>query len=598
METTIGSRSGLDFDQQRREIRNLRKLALVISLTASQILIIFPLFVCAKIYLYHELHWTWLVILPQISAALWLLLVPFHARLQGFLLLSTPSFVCLALQSPNTYWGCHAALFPFFLSLLGSKKVPLGLIVSLQLHLEGLLALFHNPNLVSFPIWPSPLGITTFILMTLGTIILPLAVLSVAYLTHQATKTMLTIATSWVTLCTFLSFDAVNRELVIPFYLYATFVVWIGACVTLDGLLVYVAWRTRLSRIVGSFIPEPALDPPPSRIARARGLANREIRELPIMVFNRGSHDVPYDPLCTICQEVCQEGRHALLLPACHHVFHPDCVIQWLKRKPVCPNCNLDVREGMKSTRASLSSITTTTITGRTSTSSSNSSTAERLSSIMGSLITGRHRNRPERQLIQDPTNNPQIRQTNSRNTIPPLSRSFPIWSESLRAYESSSPTPYHSPVEFGSSNTLGSSVESRVNGLMDEYFHIVNDITPIPESDVESPRRPFPNAHTIGRGTRKKQSSRRNCGRRGGTLSGSGTPCDSVTVLISPEETSSSSSMQSGRSGALCPAQLNNASLSIHATDCFCPNLRESPTSTRQTLSCPSSPKRHSKKR
>lgn len=300
METTIGSRSGLDFDQQRREIRNLRKLALVISLTASQILIIFPLFVCAKIYLYHELHWTWLVILPQISAALWLLLVPFHARLQGFLLLSTPSFVCLALQSPNTYWGCHAALFPFFLSLLGSKKVPLGLIVSLQLHLEGLLALFHNPNLVSFPIWPSPLGITTFILMTLGTIILPLAVLSVAYLTHQATKTMLTIATSWVTLCTFLSFDAVNRELVIPFYLYATFVVWIGACVTLDGLLVcsyslstwrlcgilqvYVAWRTRLSRIVGSFIPEPALDPPPSRIARARGLANREIRELPIMV--------------------------------------------------------------------------------------------------------------------------------------------------------------------------------------------------------------------------------------------------------------------------------------------------------------------------
>lgn len=69
-----------------------------------------------------------------------------------------------------------------------------------------------------------------------------------------------------------------------------------------------------------------------------------------------------------------------------------ECVIQWLKRKPVCPNCNLNVREGITSTRTSLSSLSSRNnqVVTIDPASSYQRSTVTRFSRLMGALITGR----------------------------------------------------------------------------------------------------------------------------------------------------------------------------------------------------------------
>ncbi|GAB5362934.1 hypothetical protein AAMO2058_000841000 [Amorphochlora amoebiformis] len=41
---------------------------------------------------------------------------------------------------------------------------------------------------------------------------------------------------------------------------------------------------------------------------------------------------------CTICQEAYKIGDKMITLP-CHHSFHKDCLIPWLKQRNTCPNC-------------------------------------------------------------------------------------------------------------------------------------------------------------------------------------------------------------------------------------------------------------------
>lgn len=41
---------------------------------------------------------------------------------------------------------------------------------------------------------------------------------------------------------------------------------------------------------------------------------------------------------CTICLEVIDCGEHVRRLP-CTHLFHEDCLADWLKTSKSCPNC-------------------------------------------------------------------------------------------------------------------------------------------------------------------------------------------------------------------------------------------------------------------
>ncbi len=49
---------------------------------------------------------------------------------------------------------------------------------------------------------------------------------------------------------------------------------------------------------------------------------------------------------CRICISQFREGQHASLSPLCHHVFHENCLRQWLVRSRTCPLCRINLGSG------------------------------------------------------------------------------------------------------------------------------------------------------------------------------------------------------------------------------------------------------------
>lgn len=56
--------------------------------------------------------------------------------------------------------------------------------------------------------------------------------------------------------------------------------------------------------------------------------------------------------ICSICQDGLAENDKTSRMPTCGHVFHWECVSLWLRRKPTCPNCQLDVHREVLAHRA------------------------------------------------------------------------------------------------------------------------------------------------------------------------------------------------------------------------------------------------------
>jgi len=51
------------------------------------------------------------------------------------------------------------------------------------------------------------------------------------------------------------------------------------------------------------------------------------------------SADDSDDEICSICLEAYVPGERASLLLECEHMFHKDCLKEWWRRSPNCPNC-------------------------------------------------------------------------------------------------------------------------------------------------------------------------------------------------------------------------------------------------------------------
>lgn len=49
---------------------------------------------------------------------------------------------------------------------------------------------------------------------------------------------------------------------------------------------------------------------------------------------------------CGICISQFREGQHASLNPLCRHVFHENCLRQWLVRSRTCPLCRISLDSG------------------------------------------------------------------------------------------------------------------------------------------------------------------------------------------------------------------------------------------------------------
>ena len=49
---------------------------------------------------------------------------------------------------------------------------------------------------------------------------------------------------------------------------------------------------------------------------------------------------------CTICIEDFKINDIAIYLP-CFHLFHKNCIIDWIKKKPTCPLCKINIKENI-----------------------------------------------------------------------------------------------------------------------------------------------------------------------------------------------------------------------------------------------------------
>jgi hypothetical protein len=69
------------------------------------------------------------------------------------------------------------------------------------------------------------------------------------------------------------------------------------------------------------------------------GLSAQELARLPRISFDASK------PLemqhCTICMDQFKD-RESLMMLACFHPFHPDCITTWLKSKRTCPICRMN----------------------------------------------------------------------------------------------------------------------------------------------------------------------------------------------------------------------------------------------------------------
>jgi hypothetical protein len=69
------------------------------------------------------------------------------------------------------------------------------------------------------------------------------------------------------------------------------------------------------------------------------------VRKLPVETYCKAALTMDADDSehqCLVCQCEYNQGDKMRRLP-CSHVFHQDCVDQWLQRKDVCPYCRVSI---------------------------------------------------------------------------------------------------------------------------------------------------------------------------------------------------------------------------------------------------------------
>ena len=75
------------------------------------------------------------------------------------------------------------------------------------------------------------------------------------------------------------------------------------------------------------------------------GLTKGEIKRLDSAILQKNQiEDLQYKE-CTICFDEFQQKEKVINLPGCSHTFHKECIGKWLINRPICPNCNKNVRK-------------------------------------------------------------------------------------------------------------------------------------------------------------------------------------------------------------------------------------------------------------
>ncbi|GMH05310.1 hypothetical protein Nepgr_007150 [Nepenthes gracilis] len=75
-------------------------------------------------------------------------------------------------------------------------------------------------------------------------------------------------------------------------------------------------------------------------VAETRGMLVELIKRLPMIYFYH--NQMPTSPnavCCAICLQDLVDGESARILPSCEHLFHLNCIDEWLVRCASCPVC-------------------------------------------------------------------------------------------------------------------------------------------------------------------------------------------------------------------------------------------------------------------
>jgi len=80
------------------------------------------------------------------------------------------------------------------------------------------------------------------------------------------------------------------------------------------------------------------------------GLNEDERTRIPCRIINEEyfSEEFIRESACTICTDSYNMGDEVLTLPVCQHIYHTRCVLPWLNKKAICPNCRSNVRSNLQ----------------------------------------------------------------------------------------------------------------------------------------------------------------------------------------------------------------------------------------------------------
>jgi len=68
------------------------------------------------------------------------------------------------------------------------------------------------------------------------------------------------------------------------------------------------------------------------------GLSEEQINSFPLSLFKSSQEHIDNPDTCTICLEDFKEGIEVRSMP-CNHIFHKNCIDEWLHLRNSCPNC-------------------------------------------------------------------------------------------------------------------------------------------------------------------------------------------------------------------------------------------------------------------
>jgi len=79
------------------------------------------------------------------------------------------------------------------------------------------------------------------------------------------------------------------------------------------------------------------------RAAQQTGCPREIIDAIPQLAFTEADWNASKwageDPSCSVCIEQFEDGDVIKAMPTCQHVFHKDCIVEWLAQHSTCPNC-------------------------------------------------------------------------------------------------------------------------------------------------------------------------------------------------------------------------------------------------------------------